>query len=203
MDASIHRFVRLLRLRGLRISASEAVDAMRCAGQPGILGDRELLREALRLALVKDRRDDGAFDEVFSAFFALVKVGESGQGHGHGHGHDDLSDEGALEDFTLSDEPSETPQQGHSHGKPVDIRDYFDPADLAQQYNLHQEANKIDLAAMTEEVVFSKDNQAQQVSEGNRVQIETDRLAGAGLPGDISTATGTKVDADLSVTPQE
>ena len=203
MEASIHRFIRLLRLRGLRISASEAVDAMRCAGQPGILADRGLLREALRLALVKDRRDDRGFDEVFAAFFALIKVGDSGHGHGHGHGHDDLSDEGALEDFTLSEEPSDTPQQGHSHGKPVDIRDYFDPADLAQQYNLHQEANKIDLSAMTEEIVFSKDNRAQQVSEGNRVQIETDRLSGAGLPGDISTATGTKVDADLSVAQQE
>jgi uncharacterized protein len=202
VEASIHRFIRLLRLRGLRISASEAVDAMRCAGQPGILADRGLLREALRLALVKDRRDDRSFDEVFAAFFAL-KVGDSEYGHGHGHGHDDLSDEGALEDFTLSEEPSDTPQQGHSHGKPVDIRDYFNPADLAQQYNLHQEANKIDLAAMTEEIVFSKDNRSQQLSEGHRVQIETDRLSGAGLPGNISTATGTKVDADLSVAQQE
>ena len=28
--------------------------------------------------------------------------------------------------MTLSEEPSKTPQQGHSHGKPADIRDYFD-----------------------------------------------------------------------------
>jgi uncharacterized protein with von Willebrand factor type A (vWA) domain len=201
MEASVHRFIRLLRLRGLRISVSEAVDAMRCAGQPGILTDRELLREALRLALIKDRRDNPTFDEVFSAFFALIKVGEPG--HGHGHGHGDLFDEGALEEFTFSEELSETPQQGHSHDKPVSIRDYFDPEDLAQQYNLHQEANKIDLAAMTEEIVFSKDTQSLQVSEGSRVQIETDRLSGAGLPGELSTAAGTKVDADLSVAQQE
>ena len=132
-------------------------------------------RAALRVALIKDRRDEEVFDEVFDRFFALVKVGPTETGHGHGHGHEDLSDTGALEDFTLSEEPSETPQQGHSHGKPVDIRDYFNPEDLAQQYNLHQEANKIDLAAMTEEIVLSKDNQGIQ-GEGNRVQIETDRL---------------------------
>ncbi|MDT7559563.1 MAG: uncharacterized protein QOI68_4033, partial [Pseudonocardiales bacterium] len=204
MEASIHRFVRLLRLRGVRISASETVDALRCAGQPGILAQRAVLRQALRVALIKDRRDDPTFDEVFAKFFALIKVAEDDRGHGHGHGHEDLSDEGALEDFTLSEEPSETPQQGHSHGKPVDIRDFFDPADLAQQYNLHQEANKIDLAAMTDEIVFSKENTASQMlSEGNRVQIETDRLSGAGLPGDISTAPGTKVDAELSVAQQE
>jgi uncharacterized protein with von Willebrand factor type A (vWA) domain len=203
MEATIHRFVRLLRIRGVRISVSEALDAMRCAAQPGVLADKTVMKEALRVALVKDRRDEATYSEVFDLFFALVKVGEQETGHGHGHGHGDMTDEGALEDFTLSEDPSETPQQGHEHGKPVDIRDYFDPDDLAQQYNLHQEANKIDLAAMTEEIVFSKDNQQTQAAEGNRVQIETDRLSGAGMPGDISTATGTKVDADLSVAEQE
>src|SRR5689334_19494023 len=170
----------------------EALDAMVCAREPGMLRDKEQLRSALRVALVKDRRDEEVFDEIFDQFFALVKVGGPGVGHGHGHGHDDLSDEGALEDFTLSDTPSDTPQEGHSHGKPVDIRDFFKPEDLAQQYNLHQEANKIDLAAMTDEIVLSKDNQG-LLGEGNRVQIETDSLHHAGIPGQISQQQGTKV----------
>jgi uncharacterized protein with von Willebrand factor type A (vWA) domain len=202
VENALHRFVRLLRLRGVRISIPEALDAMACARQPGMLHDREQLRAALRVALIKDRRDEEIFDEIFDQFFALVKVGQRDTGHGHGHGHEDLSDEGALEDFTLSEEPSDTPQQGHSHGKPVDIRDFFDPDDLAQQYNLHQEANKIDLAAMTDEIVISKDNQGIQ-GEGNRVQIETDRLHNAGAPGQISQQQGTKVDADLSVAQQD
>jgi len=202
MEASIHRFVRLLRIRQVRISTSEVLDAMRCAREPGVLADRETLKAALRVSLVKDIRDEESFDEIFDAFFALVRIGAEDRGHGHGHGHEDLSDDGALENFTLSEEPSETPQQGHSHGKPVDIRDYFNPEDLAQQYNLHQEANKIDLAAMTEEIVLSKDNQGIQ-GEGNRVQIETDRLSGAGAPGQISQQQGTKVDADLSIAEQE
>jgi len=202
MEAALHRFVRLLRLRGVRISIPEAIDAMVCAGEPGMLRDKEMLRAALRVALIKDRRDEEIFDEIFDQFFALVKVGSPDVGHGHGHGHEDLSDEGALEDFTLSEDPGDLPQQGHSHGKPVDIRDYFDPDDLAQQYNLHQEANKIDLAAMTDEIVLSKDNQGVQ-GDGNRVQIETDSLHDAGLPGQISQQQGTKVDADLSVSQQE
>jgi uncharacterized protein len=203
MENALHRFVRLLRLRQVRISIPEALDAMSCAAQPGMLRDRETLRAALRVALIKDRRDEEAFDEVFDQFFALVKVGGPEHGHGHGHGHDDLSDDGALDDFTLSEEPSETPQQGHTHGKPVDIRDYFDPDDLAQQYNLHQEANKIDLAAMTDEIVISKEDTGRTDTEGNRVQIEADRLHGAGAPGQISQAQGTKVDADLSIAQQE
>jgi hypothetical protein len=202
VENALHRFVRLLRLRGLRISIPEALDAMVCAGQPGMLRDRETLRAALRVALVKDRRDEGVFDEVFDRFFALVRVGGPDTGHGHGHGHEDLSDDGTLDDFTLSETPSDTPQQGHTHGKPVDIREFFDPDDLAQQYNLHQEANKIDLAAMTDEIVISKDGQGVQ-GEGNRVQIETDSLHDAGLPGQISQQQGTKVDADLSVAQQE
>jgi uncharacterized protein len=204
MENALHRFVRLLRLRGVRISIPEALDAMACARQPGMLRDREQLRVALRVALVKDRRDEEIFDEIFDQFFALVKVGGSDTGHGHGHGHEDLSDDGVLEDFTLSEEPSDTPQQGHSHGKPVDIRDFFDPDDLAQQYNLHQEANKIDLAALTDEIVLSKDNQGiGSDSDVNRVQIETDRLHHAGTPGQISQQQGTKVDADLSVAQQD
>ena len=202
MENALHRFVRLLRWRGVRVSIPEGLDAMACAGQPGMMRDREQLRAALRAALIKDRRDEEVFDEIFDRFFALVKVGGGDTGHGHGHGHEDLSDEGALEDFTLSEEPSDTPQQGHSHGKPVDIREFFDPDDLAQQYNLHQEANKIDLAAMTDEIVLSKDSQGIQ-GEGNRVQIETDRLHNAGMPREISQQQGTKVDVDLSVAQQE
>lgn len=38
---------------------------------------------------------------------------------------------------------------------------------------------------------------------GTRVQMETDRLHGAGMPGELSRATGTKVDADLTVAEQE
>jgi uncharacterized protein len=200
METALHRFVRLLRLRGVRISIPEALDAMAGAAQPGMLRDREQLRAALRAALIKDRRDEETFDEIFDRFFALVKVG--GKDTGHGHGHEDLSDEGALESFTLSEVPSDTPQQGHEHGKPVDIREFFDPDDLAQQYNLHQEANKIDLAALTDEIVISKDSQGIQ-GEGNRVQIETDRMHNAGMPGDISQQQGTRVDADLSVAQQE
>ncbi len=202
MENAIHRFVRLLRLRGVRISTPEALDAMACAREPGMLRHKEQLRAALRVALVKDRRDEEVFDDIFDQFFALVKVGGPDHGHGHGHGHEDLSDDGALDDFTLSENPSETPQQGHSHGKPVDIRDFFKPEDLAQQYNLHQEANKIDLAAMTDEIVLSKDNQG-LMGEGNRVQIETDRLHHGGIPGQISQQQGTKVDADLSIAQQE
>jgi uncharacterized protein len=148
VERSLHRFVRLLRLRGVRVSVTEALDAMRAAAVPGALADRETLRCVLRVALVKDRRDEGLFDELFDRYFRLEPVTAPVR-HEHSHGHEDLADQGAAESFTISPEPSQTPQQGHSHGKPADIREFFRPEDLATAYNLHQEASKIDLASGT------------------------------------------------------
>ena len=202
MEATLHRFVRLLRLGGVRVSIPEVTDAMRCAGQPGVLSSRAVLRTALRVALVKDERDGPIFDEIFDAFFSLVRVGGDDRGHGHTHAHDDLVDTGQLESFTLSEQPSETPEQGHEHGKPSSIRDYFKQEDLAQRYNLHQEANKIDLAALTDEIAFS-DQARTGADDAYRVQLSTDRLHGASTVGTLSTSAGTAGDAELTIAQQE
>ena len=175
MDGSLQRFVRLLRLFGLRVSVSEAADAMRAAALPGMLADRETLREALRLTLIKDRRDDEVFDEIFDAFFCLRRVAPRGEHDEPGHAHDDLADTGELKSLILSEELPDNPQQGHSHGRPADIREFFDAHDLAQQYNLHQEANKLDLAGMTDEIVLSEEGASGRLEGVPSVQVETGR----------------------------
>jgi uncharacterized protein len=201
MERSLHRFVRLLRLRGVRVSVTEALDAMRAAAQHGALADRETLRCVLRVALVKDRRDEEVFDELFDRYFRLEAIAATEQ-HGHSHAHDDLADQGTAESFTISPELSQTPQQGHSHGKPADIRDYFRPEDLATAYNLHQEASKIDLASMTDEIVLAKER-GRQVPSGPRIQLDTSRLHGAGPPGRLITSPGTRLDAGLTVAEEQ
>lgn len=168
-----------------------------------MLGGRETLREALRMTLVKDRRDDHLFDDLFAAYFSLRPVDGESDGHGHSHEHDDLTDTGEPESFTVSDEPSKTPQQGHSHGKPSDIRDFFDQQDLAQRYNLHQEANKIDLASMTDEVVLCEDGGTGGREDTPSVQLETERLHGAGIPGRLAAAAGNPIDTALTVAQQD
>jgi uncharacterized protein with von Willebrand factor type A (vWA) domain len=201
MERSLHRFVRLLRLHGVRVSVTEAHDAMRAAAQPAALADRESLRCALRVALVKERRDEELFDEVFDRYFRLEPVA-AGEPHGHGHGHEDLADEGAAESVTLSPEPSSTPQQGHVHGKPADIRDYFRPEDLATAYNLHQEASRIDLASVTDQIVLARERGRGEWS-GPRVQLDTSRLHGAGRPGRLLGRPGTRLDAGLTVAEEQ
>ncbi|MDL9946070.1 VWA domain-containing protein [Gordonia sp. ABSL11-1] len=198
MEGAVHRFVRLLRLHGIRIGVSEAMDAMRAAGTSEILGDRELLRSALEVCLIKDRRDETTFNEVFDRFFGLRAVVDSDDGHGHSHTHDDLSDGGELEEYMLSDEVGQTPQQGHSHGPPSNIRQYFDPEDLAEQYNLHQEANKLDMASLTDEIVLSSD-EVPNSEAAARVQLTVSRLHNPGRPGELVSGTPTQLDAELSV----
>src|SRR6202158_5456305 len=102
----------------------------------------------------------------------------------------------------MSEGANETPREGTHHGKPADIRQYFDQQNLAQRYNLHQEANKIDLASLTDEIAFSKETDTVG-GESYRVQLETERLHGAGAPGTLSTASDTSVDAELTIAEQE
>jgi uncharacterized protein len=201
VERSLHRFVRLLRLRGVRVSVTEALDAMRAAAQHGALADRETLRCVLRVALVKDRRDEEVFDELFDRYFRLEPMAAPARPE-HSHGHEDLADQGTAESFTISPELSQTPQRGHSHGKPADIRDYFRPEDLATSYNLHQEANKIDLASMTDEIVLARERGRQAMS-GPRIQLDTSLLRGAGPPGQLITAPGTRLDAGLTVAEEQ
>lgn len=197
MEGALHRFVRLLRLHGVRVSTAEVIDAMHAVAQPSVLEDRSVLRSALAVSLVKDRRDQATFDRVFDRFFGLRAVVED-QEQGHGHAHDDLTDEGELTDFTLSEEPGDTPEDGHSHGKPDDIKEFFKPEDMAQQYNLHQEANKIDIAALTDEIVLSNEK-TDPAGEMARVQLSTSRMHNPGNPGDLVSSPGMKMDVELSV----
>ncbi len=197
MEASVHRFVRLLRLSGVRIGVSEAVDAMQALAVGDIAGDRELTRSALRVCLIKDRRDERTFDRIFNLFFRLQRVLDRPEAE-YTHEHDDLSDEGELDKFSLSEEPGDKPEDGHSHGKPEDIRKYFDEADMAQQYNLHQEANRLDMASMTNEIVLS-DESSGDVADAARVQLTTSRLHNPGRPGELVTKDGLRLETELSV----
>lgn len=196
MEATVQRFVRFLRLRGMRVSVPETLDAIQAAAQTGIIGDRAVLKAALQVALVKDRRDLALFDEVFDRFFGLVAVTRTVVDHAHAY--DDLRGGGDVEEFTLTEDLDDTPEQGHSHGKPADIKDFFDPEDMATQYNLSQEANKLDMASMSNDVVLADDAKA-TAGDAARVQVNVSKLVNPGTPKDLSTSEGLQLDVELSI----
>ena len=191
MEASIHRFVRLLRIRQVRISTSEVLDAMRCARRARrARRPRDAQGRAARLAGQGHPRRGRRSTRSSTRSSPWCGSARRTAGTATGTATRTSPTTGPWRTSRSPRSPSETPQQGHDHGKPVDIKEFFDPEDMAQQYNLHQEANKIDLAAMTDEIVFSKDGATDQTGTGEKVQIETDRLHGGGLPGDIATDVG-------------
>ncbi|YAL83601.1 VWA domain-containing protein [Dermacoccaceae bacterium W4C1] len=196
MEGTIHRFVRFLRLAGMRISVTETLDAVQAAGQPGIITDRGRLKAALSVALVKDRRDLAVFEEVFERYFGLLVV--TRRVVDHAHAYDDLRGGGDVEEFTLTEDADTDPQLGHSHGKPADVKDFFKPEDMATQYNLSQEANKLDMASLSNDVVLADDARS-TASDAARVQVNASTLTNPGMPGELSTSEGLALDVDLSV----
>ena len=197
MDDTVLRFATVLRERGVRLSVAEVEDAARAVATVGVRRRRPV-RLALEAALIKDGRDHLVFDELFELFFRLRPIDPVDAGHAHDHAHDDLQDTGQLHDFTLSEKPSAEPQTGHNHDEPVDIREYFDEDDLASSYNMHQEANKIDLASMTDEIVINADQTAERDGLAG-VQLETSRLHNAAFAKDLAPTGAMQVDAELSV----
>jgi uncharacterized protein with von Willebrand factor type A (vWA) domain len=78
MRERIHAFVQGLRGAGLDVSVAETLDAVAAVAVAGV--EREVLREALAAALVKDEADRPAFDPLFEEFFPALGAGGDGEG---------------------------------------------------------------------------------------------------------------------------
>jgi len=76
MDQRILEFIGDLRRAELRISPSEALDALAASAEVG-LGDRETFKATLAATLVKESRDLGTFERLFDLYFLdLEALGE-------------------------------------------------------------------------------------------------------------------------------
>jgi Protein containing von Willebrand factor type A (vWA) domain len=76
MDASISRFVRILRQTGVGVSPAEALDAMRALACVR-LDDRATVRDTLRATLIKDAHDAPVFEDLFDLFFGPPRTQSS------------------------------------------------------------------------------------------------------------------------------
>ncbi len=68
MEERIIKFIAALRVRGIRVSLAESIDAFNAINQLGIHA-RETFRLSLRATLIKDRSALPIFDELFPLFF--------------------------------------------------------------------------------------------------------------------------------------
>src|SRR5437762_6900299 len=76
MDERILEFIGDLRRAELRISPSEAMDALAASAEVG-LGDRETFKATLSATLIKEARDEATFERIFNLYFLdLQALGE-------------------------------------------------------------------------------------------------------------------------------
>jgi uncharacterized protein with von Willebrand factor type A (vWA) domain len=192
VESSVLRFARLLRMRGVRVSVSEVLDGMRGLCAPGVLGERTAVREVLRAALIKDHRDEPAFEELFELFFSLEAppAPESDVDESRGPGQ-------SLDDFELGG-VGQRPPRADMESPDADVGDLFDDDDLIERYSPHPELNPITMGSDSEDELMLSQDEVTGIGNSDRVQLETDRMGGAPPPGELSSATAHRVDADLS-----
>lgn len=205
MYATVHWFARLLRARGVRVSVAEIVDAVRCVALPGVPADRESLRRALRATLIKNHPDEPVFTELFDLFFALVRIGPPERDRTAIGDERSSVDElpahtGDLDAVTLA-ATSEAAAQSEG-AAPEDVRHLFDTDELASRVNLSQDEGMIDLSTPTDEIAFSRGNQAGG-PEGYRLQLDAERLRTPSAPGALTAGEGSSVDVRLTLDQQE
>ncbi|NKY89597.1 VWA domain-containing protein [Nocardia veterana] len=204
MEATVQRFVALLRTRGVRVSVAEAIDAVECARQPGILADRRLLRCGLRAALLKNARDTAVFDELFEVFFSGLTAAPTNNCRDEPITPPSVTEtevDAIMTDaLSLSVDPAEAAASEGARAE--DVRHLFDTADLAERHNQSQDDGMIDLSAPTDEIAFSQGNQVVG-GEGYRIRLDVDRMPAGGVPGQLSEGATATTGAALSVDEQQ
>ncbi len=193
MTSTVLRFARLLRMRGVRLSVSEVLDALRGLRAPGVLADRTLFRETLRSALIKDQRDEPAFDELFDVVFVAAPAAAV----------EDTDEEperatgAALEDFTLGD-VEQRPPRADMESPDAEVGELFDDNDLIERYSPHPELNPINMSSDSEDELMLSQDDVAGIGNSDHVQLETDRMGGTPPPGELSSANAHRIDADLT-----
>jgi uncharacterized protein with von Willebrand factor type A (vWA) domain len=100
MDERILEFIGDLRRAELRISPSEALDALAATAELG-LQDRETFKDALASTLVKEARDRATFDRLFNLYFLDLQA--LGEGLRKALGPEDPRVQGLLDEILAED----------------------------------------------------------------------------------------------------
>nr|MDQ3737319.1 hypothetical protein [Actinomycetota bacterium] len=157
MDSVINDFVRVLRRHQLRVSPAESLDALHALQQVG-LGERKVVRDALRATMVKNQEDSETFDRLFDLFFSIRPPKEKPTAsfklpeHDHDHGPPPAKLE--LGEDAEGEAPEE---EGHSHdeGEPVDMRRFFDEERIRPSQDIHGEAERMRLSMFSQELILN------------------------------------------------
>jgi uncharacterized protein with von Willebrand factor type A (vWA) domain len=205
MDAAINRFICHLKRNGVRISPSESIDAMQALACV-TLADRDTVRTVLRSTLIKDVHDIPVFDEVFELFFRMPANGHRpSNGHDHDHHHDGDQAEPERIVFDPDDRGVLDTDGEHAHGKPVPIRDYFEPEKMVTRFNPHQDPNRLSLSALSQGLILNRNKGLlDKVMKRVTHQLNVRRVANIAQSGELNFGDALQqLDEDLVVNAAE
>jgi uncharacterized protein len=158
MDAVINDFVQVLRRHQLRVSPAESVDALHALKQVG-LGEREVVRDALRATMIKNQEDTDTFDRLFDLYFSMrphpkkpaakLKLPE----HDHDHGPPPTKLE--LGEDAEGEAP-ESEDHSHDEGGSSDLRRFFDEERIRPSQDIHGDDEKMRLSMFSQELILNR-----------------------------------------------
>src|ERR671921_698635 len=201
MDSVINDFVRVLRRHQLRVSPAESLDALHALQQVG-LGERKVVRDALRATMVKNQEDSETFDRLFDLFFSIRPPKEKPTAsfklpeHDHDHGPPPAK----LE--LGEDAEGEAPEEGHSHdeGEPVDMRRFFDEERIRPSQDIHGEAERMRLSMFSQELILNhKQGALESALQRLTYHLRVRRTRNIFNPGGlVPNAGGKEIPVDVS-----
>lgn len=184
MDVVLLQFVDLLRGAGVRVSPAETLDAARGLAAT-TLRERETVRTALRTTLVKDQRDQPAFDDLFDRFFAIAPFEEE---------EPDQPAPAVGELRALEDDDARGPKESGA-AELVDLfaEDDHEPPGEAQR--MDQEEDGVDLGAEGEELRIGE--ATEEGADLPRHILHMDHVGDVGEAGELALGEGESVDVGM------
>lgn len=207
MDRVVIDLVQALRASRLRPSPAECLDALAALRAVG-LGERGVVRDALRATLVKRAEDHATFDRLFDAFFGLhgrEAPAPAPRGvHRHDHAQDGTPPARVELGEDLAGEAVEADHHGHGHGHEpgsgTELRRFLPEERLRPSQDIHGEAERLRLSLFAQELVLNRaPGTLQQVLQRITHQLRVRRARNIFTPGElVSTAGQEEVALDVS-----
>jgi uncharacterized protein with von Willebrand factor type A (vWA) domain len=166
------------------------------------VADPDTVLTVLRSTLIKDMHDIPVFDELFELFFRMpANAHPSSDGHDHGHHHEGDQAEPERIVFDPDDGGVLDADGEHAHGKPVPIRDYFEPDKMVTRFNPHQ----LSLSALSQGLILNRNKGLlDRVMKRVTHQINVRHVKNIAQPGELNFSEAVhQLDQDLVVNAAE
>jgi uncharacterized protein with von Willebrand factor type A (vWA) domain len=190
VERVVLEFVRLLRRHRVPVSPAEGLDALAALQRTG-LGDREVVRAALRATLIKRGEDGAAFDRLFELYFGLGDEARPRPDRPPPHVHHNGASPTELR-FGEDLEGDPLGEEGHSHDdpSPIDLRRFLEEDELRPGSDLHGEPERLRLSVFGSQLMLSRSQDAlEQAMKRMTHQIRV-RRARSFSPGSVAPESG-------------